>query len=113
MTNFCMIFDQTISSHNSDNTYNDDNDEYYDFMYSEIWNVKLEEEKYEGCLVVVSGFTTETVLEERSEVIRNCVLVDEVVIGAPPATDKKFMELHRIDTVVASTRSVAVIVPAA
>ena len=45
-----------------------DSDEYYDFMYSEIWNVKLEEEKYEGCLVVVSGFTTETVLEERSEV---------------------------------------------
>ena len=42
-------------------------------------------------------------LEERSEVIRTCVLVDEVVIGAPPATDKKFMELHRIDTVVAST----------
>jgi len=42
-------------------------------------------------------------LKERSEVIRNCVLVDEVVIGAPPATDKNFMELHRIDTVVAST----------
>ena len=44
------------------------NDEYYDFMYSEIWNVKLEATKYEGCLVVVSGFTTETILEERSEV---------------------------------------------
>ena len=42
-------------------------------------------------------------LEERSEVIRTCILVDEVVIGAPPATDKKFMELYRIDTVVAST----------
>ena len=42
-------------------------------------------------------------LKERSDVIRNCVLVDEVVIGAPPATDKNFMELHRIDTVVAST----------
>ena len=42
-------------------------------------------------------------LKERSEVIRNCVLVDEVVIGAPPSTDKNFMELHRIDTVVAST----------
>ena len=42
-------------------------------------------------------------LKERSEVIRNCVLVDEVVIGAAPATDKNFMELHRIDTVVAST----------
>ena len=42
-------------------------------------------------------------LKERSEVIRNCVLVDEFVIGAPPATDKNFMELHRIDTVVAST----------
>ena len=42
-------------------------------------------------------------LKERSEVIRNCVLVDEVVIGAPPATDKNLMELHRIDTVVAST----------
>ena len=42
-------------------------------------------------------------LKERSEVIRNCVLVDEVVIGAPPATDKNFMELYRIDTVVAST----------
>ena len=42
-------------------------------------------------------------LQERSEVIRNCVLVDEVVIGAPPATDKNFMKLHRIDVVVAST----------
>ena len=29
-------------------------------------------------------------------------LVDEIVIGAPPATDKNFMELYRIDTVVAS-----------
>lgn len=45
-----------------------DNDGYYDFMYSEIWDVKLEEKKYDGCLVVVSGFTTETVLEQRYEV---------------------------------------------
>ncbi len=45
-----------------------DNDEYYDFMYSEIWNVKLEEKSYQGCLVVVSGFTTETVLDQKSEV---------------------------------------------
>ena len=33
-------------------------------------------------------------LKERSEVIRNCVLVDEVVIGAPPATDKNFILLN-------------------
>jgi len=45
-----------------------DTDEYYDFMYSEIWGVNLEEKQYEGCLVVVSGWTTETVLEERTEV---------------------------------------------
>jgi hypothetical protein len=45
-----------------------DQDEYYDFMYSEIWNTKLEEKEVEGCLVVVSGWTTETVLNERSEV---------------------------------------------
>ena len=45
-----------------------DNDEYYDFMYSEIWYVQLEEKKYEGCLVVVSGLTTETILEKRTEV---------------------------------------------
>jgi cytidyltransferase-like protein len=42
-------------------------------------------------------------LQERTEVIKNCVLVDEVVTGAPPATDKNFMKLHRIDLVVAST----------
>ena len=43
-------------------------------------------------------------LQERTEVIKNCVLVDEVVTGAPPATDKNFMRLHRIDAVVASTQ---------
>jgi cytidyltransferase-like protein len=42
-------------------------------------------------------------LQERTEVIKNCVLVDEVVTGTPPATDKNFMKLHRIDLVVAST----------
>lgn len=51
-----------------------DQDEYYDFMYSEIWNTKLEEKQTEGCLVVVTGMTTETVLEEREEVsFRVCI----------------------------------------
>lgn len=42
-------------------------------------------------------------LKERSEVIRNCVLVDEIVMSAPPETDKNFIALHKIDVVVAST----------
>jgi hypothetical protein len=45
-----------------------DDDGYYDFMYSEIWNLKLEESKTEKCLVVTTGMTTETVLEVRTEV---------------------------------------------
>lgn len=45
-----------------------DNDGYYDFMYSEIWNAKLESKKYTGCLVVVTGNTTETIFNVRSEV---------------------------------------------
>jgi hypothetical protein len=55
-----------------------DSDEYYDFMYNEIWNVKLESKKYEGCLVVVSGFTTETILEQRSEIpFKVCINKDK------------------------------------
>jgi len=55
-----------------------DNDEYYDFMYSEIWNVELEAKEYSGCLVVVSGFTTETVLDQRSEIsFKVCINKDE------------------------------------
>jgi hypothetical protein len=45
-----------------------DNDGYYDFMYYEIWNAKLEPKKYTGCLVVVSGQTTETVSNVRYEI---------------------------------------------
>jgi hypothetical protein len=44
-----------------------DQDEYYDFMYSEIWNMQLTEGS-EDCLVITRGMTTETILEERSEV---------------------------------------------
>ena len=42
-------------------------------------------------------------LQERSEVIKNCALVDEVVMSAPPVTDQDFMDLHKIEIVVAST----------
>lgn len=49
-------------------------DGYYDFMYQEIWNMKLEEKTIEGCLVVVSGFTTEVIIDVRSEIKFNvCV----------------------------------------
>lgn len=44
-----------------------DQDEYYDFMYSEIWNMKLTEGS-EDCFVITRGMTTETVLDVRSEV---------------------------------------------
>lgn len=45
-----------------------DQDEYYDFMYSEIWGVKLNESNTEDCLVITTGWTTETVLDEKNEV---------------------------------------------
>ena len=49
-------------------------DGYYDFMYQEIWNIKLEEKTIEGCLVVVSGFTNEVIIDLRSEIKFNvCV----------------------------------------
>ena len=44
-----------------------DQDGYYDFMYSEIWNMELTEGN-ENCLVITKGMTTETVLEVREEV---------------------------------------------
>lgn len=53
-----------------------DND-FYEFMYSDIWNVKLEKESVEGCFVVVSGFTTSTFSGEREEVEFNvCINKD-------------------------------------
>lgn len=45
-----------------------DDDEYYDFMYSEIWGMKLTASETDKCLVITRGWTTETVLEERTEV---------------------------------------------
>lgn len=45
-----------------------DQDEYYDFMYSEIWGVKLNASPTEDCLVITTGWTTETILNERNEV---------------------------------------------
>lgn len=45
-----------------------DQDEYYDFMYSEIWGMKLTESTTDKCLVITRGWTTETVLDERTEV---------------------------------------------
>lgn len=45
-----------------------DDDEYYDFMYSEIWGMKLTASETDKCLVITRGWSTETVLEERTEV---------------------------------------------
>ena len=81
------------------------------FHYGHIYFFKKAREFGEKLIVgicsddYVSAYKQRPILnlQERSEVIRNCVLVDEVVIGAPPAIDKNFVKLHRIDVVVAST----------
>lgn len=58
-----------------------DNDGYYDFMYYEIWNVSLKESKRDDCLVITTGMTTETILEEREEV-EFAVCINKLQSGA-------------------------------